>query len=405
MAVGAVDDARLRQRDAALGVEVVDHELVMLGGVRRVLRILRVCHRRDGEHQHDDQATVVYHGSSSQLRREYDFFTPRKEGIRHATLPRRDRFALLSCSRFSIRAGAWSYPPAELDRLLSRIALIRIRCSRRHSPPPRFPNRFPTRRGGPTSITYLTGEPLANAIAADHLPMDPKRAGAVALPVGAAHDGGRHAVDDESWQRVPRFSRRTSPTRRNGFACSARLRIPSHEHPGDREQRALRRDPSRGAKLSSSLPYYDPVVVFARPLPGYRPLVAIRYGYTVPVGVYYRPWGWGGNRIVWTNHAVIINDVRWARVRANSLTYVHPYTAVPRYAVPPARTPPRGAAVRARARTGAARPARSRRAHTEEHRKAEEHKNPDDHKRPEDHRRLRLRAAELTTPRFRSTGC
>ena len=34
-AVGAVDDPRLRQRDAALGAEVVDRELVMFGGVRR----------------------------------------------------------------------------------------------------------------------------------------------------------------------------------------------------------------------------------------------------------------------------------------------------------------------------------------------------------------------------------
>ena len=53
VAVRAVDDPRLRQRDAALGVEVVDDELVMLGGVRRGGRRLDEKHqRRDQMKQH-----------------------------------------------------------------------------------------------------------------------------------------------------------------------------------------------------------------------------------------------------------------------------------------------------------------------------------------------------------------
>jgi hypothetical protein len=125
------------------------------------------------------------------------------------------------------------------------------------------------------------------------------------------------------------------------------------------------------------VPYYDPVVVYARPLPGYRPLVAIRYGYTVPVGVYYRPWGWGANRIVWTSHTVIINNAAWGRVRANRLTYVHPYAAVPHYAVPRPPEPHRMVAPTARERQ---QEQHGEHPH-EEHRK-DEHKRPEDHKQP-----------------------
>ena len=59
-AVRAVDDPRLGQRDAALGTEVLDHELVMVGGVRRngrhrPLGVLRLCVARGGEHQREEE--------------------------------------------------------------------------------------------------------------------------------------------------------------------------------------------------------------------------------------------------------------------------------------------------------------------------------------------------------------
>jgi hypothetical protein len=126
------------------------------------------------------------------------------------------------------------------------------------------------------------------------------------------------------------------------------------------------------------VPYYDPVIVFARPRPGYRPLVAIRYGYSVPIGVSFRPWGWGGNRIAWSSRTVFINDARWERMRTNRLTYVHPYN-VPRYAVPRPAEPHRAVVPTPREREQERRGERAR----EEH-KREAPRRPDDHKRPED---------------------
>jgi len=101
--------------------------------------------------------------------------------------------------------------------------------------------------------------------------------------------------------------------------------------------------------------------------------VAIRSGYSVPIGVYFRPWGWGRQpHRPGAATGVIITTGRGMRVRANAIDLRTPY-AVPRYAVPrPPEPHPRRRAVRARARTGA-HGERSR----EEHRKEEKRRKPD----------------------------
>ena len=80
-------------------------------------------------------------------------------------------------------------------------------------------------------------------------------------------------------------------------------------------------------------PFYDPLIVFAPPRPGFAIAAAIRFGYIVPIGPAFRLWGWGSNRILWNTHTVILNNTPWVRVRGNRLTYVHPY-AVPRWTAP-----------------------------------------------------------------------
>jgi hypothetical protein len=81
------------------------------------------------------------------------------------------------------------------------------------------------------------------------------------------------------------------------------------------------------------VPYYDPLIVFAPPPPGFAVTAAIRLGYIVGLGPVFQLWGWGGNRILWDKHVVIINRVPWGRVWSNRGIYVHPY-AVPRYGLP-----------------------------------------------------------------------
>jgi hypothetical protein len=81
------------------------------------------------------------------------------------------------------------------------------------------------------------------------------------------------------------------------------------------------------------VPAYDPLIVFAPPRAGFFVGGAISFGFGINIGVAFRPWGWGGNRIVWASHGVFINNAPWGRTWVNRGAYVHPY-AMPRYAGP-----------------------------------------------------------------------
>jgi hypothetical protein len=86
------------------------------------------------------------------------------------------------------------------------------------------------------------------------------------------------------------------------------------------------------------VPYYDPRVVFVRPL---RPVVrpAVAFGVGVQLGPF-AVWGWGTTRVSWQTHEVIIANTPWHRTWVNRVTYVHPY-AIRRAAVPRAVERPR----------------------------------------------------------------
>lgn len=74
------------------------------------------------------------------------------------------------------------------------------------------------------------------------------------------------------------------------------------------------------------VPTYDPVVVYARPRPGFFIGAAIGFRFGVSVGAVFRPWGWGYNRIAWNQRVVVINNAPWHRTWVNRTVYVHPYT-------------------------------------------------------------------------------
>jgi hypothetical protein len=88
------------------------------------------------------------------------------------------------------------------------------------------------------------------------------------------------------------------------------------------------------------VPYYDPRIVFFAPRPGFVVGGAIRFGFGVTIGGFFRPWGWGYDRFDWDRHAVIINNEPWRRGWGDRREYVHPYPGVRRYA-PAERAPER----------------------------------------------------------------
>jgi len=74
------------------------------------------------------------------------------------------------------------------------------------------------------------------------------------------------------------------------------------------------------------VPTYDPVVVYERPRLGFFVGGAIGFRFGVSLGVAYRPWGWGYNRIAWDRRVVFINNAPWQRTWVNRHEYHHPYT-------------------------------------------------------------------------------
>ena len=224
------------------------------------------------------------------------------------------------------------YPPPELERLVSRVALYPDPLLAQILAASTYPEQIPDASRWADEHHYLTGEPLSSAIAGDHLPLDPSVQALLPFPSVLAM-----MASDAPWTSSLGNAFLDQP--QDVMTAVQRLRAQARDFGYLRSNTQVTVSGGPQIEILPAtpavvvVPYYDPLIVFAPPRPGYRPLVAIRYGYVVPVGVYFRPWGWGASRIVWSTHTVIINDHRLDRVRANRLTYVHPY-AVPRYAVP-----------------------------------------------------------------------
>ena len=288
--------------------------------------------------------------------------------------------SICSLSSTAVAQAPGQYPPAELERLVSRIALYPDPLLAQILAASTFPEQIPDASRWADEHHYLSGEPLARAIAADHLPSDPSVQALLPFP-SVLH----MMAADMPWTTSLGNAFLDQPQDVTDAAQRLRQQARDYGYLRTNAQVTVSDGPYieilPAAPSFIVVPYYDPLIVFARPRPGYRPLVAIRYGYSVPIGVYYRPWGWGANRIVWSSRTVIINDARWERMRANRLSYVHPY-AVPRYGVSRPPEPHRVVPPSAREREQERRGERNR----EEHRREQKGRGDEHRKRPEDHK-------------------
>ena len=259
-----------------------------------------------------------------------------------------------------------NYPPQELDRLVSPIALYPDPLLAQILTASTFSNDIPAAAQWADEHHYLTGEALAQAITADQLPWDPSVQALLPFPSVL-----EMMASDMPW------------TQELGDAVLA-------QRPDvmDAVQRMRRRAAQYGYLRSNAsivvgtgpfitimpvnpafvvVPYYDPGVVFVAPRPGFAVGLGIRFGFSVSLGFAFRPWGWGLSFFNWGAHALIINNAPWGRTWANRATYVHPYT-VRRYARSAPRPPERHELVK-RSESERA-DARAGRAIREEHAKA-----------------------------------
>jgi len=222
-----------------------------------------------------------------------------------------------------------SYPPPELDRLVARIALYPDPLIAQILAAATFPDQVPDAARWADQHHYLTGDALAAAISGDRLPWDPSVQALLPFPqvldMMASDPGWTGQLGDTFLAQQPDVMDAVQRQRRlaydYGYLRTNQQIIVS---PGP----YIEILPARPDLIY--VPYYDPLVVFARPRPGFVVGGAIRFGFGFSIGAAFRPWGWGYNRFAWNTHTVIINDAPWRRGWVNRGAYVHPYT-VPRY--------------------------------------------------------------------------
>jgi hypothetical protein len=228
------------------------------------------------------------------------------------------------------------YPPQELDRVVSPIALYPDPLLAQTLAAATFPADIPAAAQWADQHHYLTGQALTDAIAADQLPWDPSVQALLPFPsvldMMASAMPWTEELGNAFLSQQPEVMDAVQRMRRQAYdygylRSNAQLMVGTGPY--------IQILPANPAYVV--VPYYDPRVVFVRPRPGVRIGASISFGYGVTLGAVWGPWGWGTSRFDWGGHGLIIAGSPWRRTWANRAVYVHPYT-VRRYAVP--RRPP-----------------------------------------------------------------
>jgi Protein of unknown function (DUF3300) len=223
-----------------------------------------------------------------------------------------------------------SFAPAQLDAIVSRIALYPDPLVAQILAGATYPEQIPDAARWADEHHYLTGRALADAIQGDQLPWDPSVQALLPFPsvlgmmasdmnwttdLGDAFLAQQQDVM-EAIQRERRTARRYGYLRSNGQVVVG----------GGSYITILPANPAFVV-----VPYYDPRIVYFAPRPGFYVGGAIRFGYGVTIGGFFRPWGWGYDRFDWGGHAVFIDNARWGRTWYNRRDYFHPYEGLHRY--------------------------------------------------------------------------
>ncbi len=239
--------------------------------------------------------------------------------------------------------GPPSYPPADLDRMVQRVALYPDSLLAQVLSAATFYDQIPDAAHWSDEHHYLQGDALAAAIQSDQLPWDPSVQALLPFPsvltmmagdmnwttqlgnaVLAERDGVMDAVQRERALSMQYGYLRTGPrvtVIRTGPYISIAAVDPAYVY----------------------VPYYDPAIVYFPPRPGFAIGGAINFGFGFSLGVAFRPWGWGPGlaRIDWANHGWYFHNAVWGRTWANRTVYVHNYPALRRFdrPGPPAARP------------------------------------------------------------------
>ncbi len=174
--------------------------------------------------------------------------------------------------------------------------------------------------------SFLKGEALARAIQQDNLPWSPNVMALLAFPSAlnymAQYMGWTQALGNAVLSERERVLDAVQRLRQQAYSYGY-LRDTTGLHvvmAGPGEIEILPVQPGL-----YYVPYYNPLVVFARPRSGIFVAGAIRFGPGISIGAAFNPWGWGNVGLGWREHAILIDNRPWVRTWANRGVYVHPY--------------------------------------------------------------------------------
>jgi hypothetical protein len=215
--------------------------------------------------------------------------------------------------------------PQQIDQLVSRIALYPDPLLAQTLTAATYSNEIPDAATWAQQHSNVTGDALAQAIQTDNLPWDPSVL--ALLPFPSVLD---MMARDPAW------------TDQLGTAL-----LSQHQDVMDAVQRMRQQAQSYGYLATNSyvdvvsdggyiqimplnpslyyVPFYDPVIVYARPRPGFVIGGAIRFGPAIAIGPSFGRFGWFGAGFGWGGHTIMIDHRPWARTYVNRRVYVHPY--------------------------------------------------------------------------------
>ena len=189
-----------------------------------------------------------------------------------------------------------SFPPQELDRVVSRIALYPDPLLSQILAAATFPDQIQPAAQWADQHHYLTGPALAAAISADHLPWDPSVQALLPFPSVL-----EMMASDMSW--TSELGNAFLAQQPDVMDAVQRERHQAYDYGYLRTNPQIVVNPGPYIEILPAnpafivVPYYNPLIVFAPPRPGFFVGGAIGFGYGITIGAAFGPWGWGSSRV------------------------------------------------------------------------------------------------------------
>src|ERR1022692_3802230 len=238
-------------------------------------------------------------------------------------------FIALLGAAFSLTAQP-RFSPADLERLVSRVALYPDPLLAEVLAAATYPEQIPDAAQWSDAHHYLTGEALAAAITDDNVPWDP--CVQALLPFPYVHE---HMAADIDWttQMGTAYMARTWEV----MEAAQRMRRIANDYGYLSRNKQITVTPFPAYILLMPakpdlmpVPIYSTGVVFMPPAVGSNlGSQAIRYTLVENVAAF-AAWGWHTTRIAWDRRVVIVADSQWQRNWGNRGEYAHPFPEIHR---------------------------------------------------------------------------